>query len=244
VSLVLGLLVLVRRLLGAFAADLPRDTLLLTALASAAILSATRLLWRKHFPLKSAGRLTAGDLLVGWGSSAALLMLAIGCCYPANHTSDWLIWLPVLVADQFWRQSFFDAGHPEQAVALRVVHPDQPAEPLTEADNDADDVVQQLFRVRSESGSEEIYGTLRADFHRGQRTAVLHVGFCPPLTHRPEVEAEALGDPGYATVKTVQALAHGARLDVRLAAPAEDDCRVWIDMAARPVAHQSFAAGA
>ena len=100
-------------------------------------------------------------------------------------------------------------------------------------EEDLEEIVQQLFRVRDEQGHEVVYGTLRADFQAGQRTAVVHVGFCPPLSHLPEIEVEAV--PGSAArIRVVQAFAHGTRLEVRLPAPAEADCHAWIDMAAMP----------
>ena len=177
------------------------------------------------------------DQFVGWGSSLALAMLAVGCCYPANRTSDCLIWLPLLVADQFWRQNFFGAGLPTAPSMKSERQPTNTSEvSSTSAAQSPNhhDIVQQLFRVREDQGQEVIYGTLRADFQAGQRTAVIHVGFCPPLEYLPEIEAESL--PGQPTrIKVVQALPHGVRLDVRLSTAAEESCQAWIDMAARPI---------
>ena len=174
-----------------------------------------------------------------------MALVALGCCFPAYRNSDWLIWLPMLVADQFWRQSFFDAGDPILRLAGEPEKPEEDVDnqsstvefsaPTKSAQQRQEEIVQQLYRVRNEDGSELIYGTLRADFQTGQRTAVLHVGFCPPLPYLPEIEAEAL--PGSeARLKIVQALAHGARLNVRLPSTPTEDCHVWIDMAATPVA--------
>ena len=238
----IGLLIVARRLVGALDANLPRDAMLLTAVVMTALVAFARLAWRRAFPLKMYGPLQRswGEQFVGWGSSLGLALVAVGCCYPAYLNSDWLIWLPMLVADQLWRQSFFDAGHPlvrlaeepeeaDDETTMTFPEPAQSPQPLDE------EIVQHLYRVRNDDGSELIYGTLRADFQSGQRTAVLHVGFCPPLPYVPEIEAEAL--PGSeARLKIVQALAHGARLNVRLPSTPVEDCHVWIDMAATPVA--------
>jgi hypothetical protein len=97
-------------------------------------------------------------------------------------------------------------------------------------------VLQQLTRVRDESGVESVFGTLRAEFAAGQRHATLHVGFCPPLAGVPAVEADPADGPD-CTIKVVQALAHGARLEVRLAAPAVEACSVLIEMTAAPATH-------
>jgi len=274
----IGLLIVLRRFVWATAGDLPHGAMLLTAVVATASVAAIRIGWRQLFPLKKTPPfyLDSSDLnwdaIVGWGSSLALFLLAIGCCYPAYSTADWLIWFPPLVADQFWRQTFFDAGHPT-AHSLEITPAEYDAEfdaefdeelaatlafpiehdsvdhalevallknisPQTHDDteqnqNDAEEIVQQLYRVRDDQGQEIIYGTLRADFKAGQRTAVVHVGFCPPLPHIPQIEAES--HPGTsARINVVQSLAHGTRLDVRLPAPAEADRHILIDMAATP----------
>lgn len=237
VLLAVGALITGRRLLGAIESDLSPDAMLLTAIVAAIVISSTRIAWRRNFPLETPADLSTTDQLLGWGSSTALALLAIGCCYPANRTTDWLIWLPILVADQLWRQNFFDSGEPWVPSDLDQI--DWAAGPLPLAGPSPTDplptgnMVQQLYRLQDEQGCEVIYGTVRADFVAGQRTAVVHVGFCPPLSYLPEIEAEAL--PGLtAKVKVVQAMAHGTRLDVRLSAPASSDCQLWIDMAAQP----------
>ncbi len=242
-----GALIVGRRLAGALSQNLPLGMVLLTALVATAAASCTRIAWRRVFPLRQNHPLEDsrvnvwGGRLVGFGSSLALPLLAIGCCYPGSRTSEWLIWLPLLVADTFWRQSFFDSG----GTLLKLAEePDEGTEeiatirftdPVADKLSQAEEIVQQLFRVRDEDVGEVIYGSLRADFQPGERRAVLHVGFCPPVAHLPEIEAEPL--PGFdAKVKVVQALAHGARLEVRLPTPASESTHVWIDMAARPQA--------
>lgn len=237
VVLAVGLLLVLRRLTGDLTGRLPWGWMLLTAILATAALTSARIAWRRCFPLKLEQPLPPADMAVGWGSSAALILLAVGCCYPGYHNSDWLIWLPLLLADQFWRQSFFDSGHPELGIR-KPEEPDRSVALLSEADSNSasgevQDIVQQIFRLRNDAGYEVVYGTLRADFQPGQRTAVAHVGFCPPLDYRPEIEAEAL--PGKeARIKVVQALAHGVRIDVKLRNPAAEACHLWIDMAATP----------
>ncbi len=240
----IGGLFLVRRLTGALSADLTPQVMLLLALATAATLAFSRIAWRRSFPLETPEDLSFTDQVLGWASSAALLMLAVGSCFPANRTTDWLIWLPILVADQFWRQNFFDAGEPwapfsgEDEFDLPMSPTPAIANAPQPDNSELKNIVQQLFRLQDEQHHEVIYGTVRADFVAGQRTAVVHVGFCPPLTYLPEIEAEAL--PGsrlqgsLAKIKVVQALAHGTRLDIRLPVSATTDGQLWIDMAARP----------
>lgn len=242
ILLLVGALVLTRRLIGAFSNDLQPGAMLFVAIAATAAISFARIAWRRNFPLETPEDLTAFDKAIGWASSLGLAALAVGCCYPAYRTTDWLIWLPLLIADQFWRQTFFDAGEPwigdsasimgefpaaASSNSARTTH-------LPQDENPDENIVQQLYRLADEHGQQIIYGTVRADFVADQRTAVVHVGFCPPLSYLPEIEAEAL--PGsLAKIKVVQALAHGTRLEIRLPSPAEDDFFMWIDMAARPI---------
>jgi hypothetical protein len=102
--------------------------------------------------------------------------------------------------------------------------------------------IQRLVRVRDADGGEAIHGTLRADFVAGQRQATLHVGFCPPLQRAPVVEVE-VGDGPDAEVKVSQAFAHGARLEVRLAAVAEEDCCVIVELSAKAAALSEIGRG-
>lgn len=241
-----GVLFSARRMWGSLVEELPPHTMLITAVVTTALATFSRIAWRRIRPVRQT--LACGnnwtDQFVGWGTSIGLLLVAVGCCYPAYHNSDWLIWLPMLVADQFWRQSYFDAGKPGSDLEIAEVA-DVATTPLTipfpiatesneEVTADSQEIVQQLYRVRSDDGQELIYGTLRADFHPGQRTAVLHVGFCPPLPYLPEIEADPLPSSS-ARLKVVQAMAHGARLDVRLSEIPDTDCHLWIDMSATPV---------
>jgi len=245
----LGLLLVARRLAGALSEHLSLGAMLLTAIVTTVIANSARLAWRRSFPLPCAqqsnitsadGRFSKWDSLIGWGASLAVLLVAVGCCFPANRTSDWLIWLPLLVADQFWRQSFFDLGEPGRnftapSYNTLSVDPAMDMETNLEEEHSAleEEVVQQLFRLRDADGQEAIYGTLRADFQTGQRNAVIHAGFCPPLEYLPVIEAAPCAGPP-AQVKVVQAFAHGARLDLRLGQVAEHPCTVFVDMAALP----------
>jgi hypothetical protein len=256
----------------------------LTALFTTALVAYSRTAWRRARLAYNTQKKQADlghnpwsqlDRWVGWGSSLGLILLAVGCTYPADRVVDWLAWLPLLVADQFWRQSFFDGGKPIAPIsgdANGIRNAEMPATPLCAdvitppaanppaasrtgpfnplssskprdivplSDNLSDSLpsdhdeqlLQQLFRVRNAAGQETIYGTLRADFERGQRNASLYVGFCPPLARPPQVEAEPVDGPA-ATLKVVQALAHGARVDIRLDRPADGECHVLVDMAA------------
>ena len=86
-------------------------------------------------------------------------------------------------------------------------------------------------RNRQPDGGETIAGTLQAAFAAGQRTADLHLSFCPPLATLPTVEAETVEGPA-ARVRAVQVLSNGTRLEVRLDEPATEPTRVLVQVLA------------
>jgi hypothetical protein len=100
--------------------------------------------------------------------------------------------------------------------------------------------VQRLVRVREAGRTEIVRGTLRAEFAKGQRHVVLHVGFCPPLEGAPLVEARvedlagAKSQASEAEVRVVQAFCHGARLEVRLGEAAREAYAVMVSVSAKP----------
>ncbi|TWU21947.1 hypothetical protein [Bythopirellula polymerisocia] len=238
----LGVLLVVRRLGGAFTADLPRSALLLTAVVSTAIAGSARVVWRQIFPhqFETGYSFSWGDQLVGWGSSLALVMIMVGCSFPGEKLSDWLIWLPLLVIDLFWRQDFFDDGHPEYQAGLYLDDVVETEIDLLDSQSvgaatnslEQPECTQQIFRVREADGQEAIYATLQSEFQAGQRYATAYVGFCPPLPFRPAIEVDQTGGPA-ADIKIVQTLSHGARFDLKLAIAAECSTQVTIDLAAR-----------
>ncbi|MEM9660590.1 MAG: hypothetical protein AAF961_19670, partial [Planctomycetota bacterium] len=216
-------------------------------LVSGSAVFCIRRAWRRTFPHGQRKVARLAEQLVGWGGSAALALTALGCSYPGERNVDWLVWLPLLIADQFARQSFFDNGSPGKACAgsfstedasprtaqQRIGNVAEDHEPATTTDQDR--VIQQLFRVRTDEGDEAVDGCVQAEFAVGQRHATVHVGFCPPLIRMPTVVVETHDRPDVA-VKVVQALAHGVRLDLRLPEPADEASVVALDLSAIPSA--------
>ncbi|MBN2292817.1 MAG: hypothetical protein JXM70_10350 [Pirellulales bacterium] len=134
------------------------------------------------------------------------------------------------------RRLRIDAAHEP---ATQVV--EQPAtQPQTETDFDEStfdvppdrSVTQQVTRLQSSDGSEIMTGWLRASFEPGQRTASVHLAFCPPFSTMPSVEVEQVdGPPG--RIKTVQLLPYGARFDLKLFNDAEEPLDVLLQFTAR-----------
>lgn len=205
----LALFLVVRRMMGAFTVELPFLMLTVTALVAFAIVEGLRILWRHN--LLGA---TPYEWWIAWGSWLTLPLLALGL---STTPRDWLVWLPLIAADQFVSRGKFFTGFSSAKTAI-------PAQL-------ADDQIQQITRTRDAAGHETIHATLRADFQMGQRHATVYVGFCPPLATVPEITAEA-ADENVSECKIVQAFPHGVRIDLRLSSPAWDETRVTVYLTA------------
>jgi hypothetical protein len=242
--LAIGLLITARRIAGALTLDLGVGPLVVTLLVAALIVLGGRAAWR-HFDVAAAKDI---ELTFAWAGTAAIVLISIGCAWPGAESYAWLLPLPLLFGDHFSRVAFLNTRE-----ASRGVHPRGPSDaPVSDPHSNVVEAsgvpplaspfeggelegepLQQITRVRDAEGVESIHGTLHAEFAVGQRHATLHVGFCPPLEGQPMVEVEVIDGPD-ATVKVVQAFAHGARFELRLADAAEEPCRVAIEFAASP----------
>jgi hypothetical protein len=60
----------------------------------------------------------------------------------------------------------------------------------------------------------------------------MHVAFCPPFAATPEVKVSQIDGPEV-RIKTAQLLPYGARLDLKLAAPAEEPTSVTLRFSAQ-----------
>lgn len=88
-------------------------------------------------------------------------------------------------------------------------------EPIADDEQEvADESTTQWMTRRKEADGESIEGTVRVEFASGQREAVLHVTFCPPLSAVPEVEFECVDGEDW-QIKPEAALPYGLRIQVR-----------------------------
>jgi hypothetical protein len=93
----------------------------------------------------------------------------------------------------------------------------------------APEVEQQWVRSRNEQGREQIWAVLRVHFASDQRIEIAHVAFCPVLEDQFEIEAYVIDGP-VATVRVTSAKPHGARIEVRLAQPAQQQEVVTLEV--------------
>ncbi len=105
----------------------------------------------------------------------------------------------------------------------------------TSAAESTENVIGEMVRRREADGCEAIRGWVQADLAAGQRTAPVHVAFCPALAGMPNCEAEQVAGPP-ATIRVAQVLPYGARFDVKLDAPAPGPVTVRIEFSATAAA--------
>jgi hypothetical protein len=216
-ALAAGLLA-ARRLAGGFARPPDAAVLILTGAVAALAAFAARTLWRNHV---ERGPSSALDPLLRWGPSAALLALGLALTLPRAEPAALAVFWALLLGETWWSARETDERTAPPAAPRSPVDWAAVA-PLPEAElAGGENVLLQMTRVRDAERNEVLRGAARAEFQAGQRTAALHLAFCPPFAHAPELEAFQVEGPEM-RVQIGQALPYGARLDLRLhAAPAE-----------------------
>jgi hypothetical protein len=192
----LAMFLLVRRATGALLIPLPPLPLVATAIGLVAWVWAMRfVIWRLQIDRDTILPPRWEQVTALWLPQLTLMVFAVACSYPGRRLVDWLVWMPVVVVNsagpQFlarWRWAHADHAGLRAAPKRR-----SPLANLGETTALADDsgtLLQQLSRSRAADGHATVHGTLVAEFGSGERTAALHVAFCPPFELVPHVEAE------------------------------------------------------
>ncbi len=253
-----------RRVAGALST--PLDTapmLLVAALLAAAAVSA------RSAEQSLAKRRPAGpfDRFVAVGLSAALVAIGAALSLPGTSAGGLVLFWGVLAVEEGWawgparRRRVGGVGRRWPAVRRRVARilrravsrADRPASsarpnpspapvPVLEAPGD-EQVTQQLVRSTEADGSDRLSGWMRVPMASGQRSASVHMAFCPQFSRAPKVTVEQLEGPR-ARLKTVQVLPHGARVDLKLAGACEqrDSVVLRFSAQAEPIAADADAA--
>jgi hypothetical protein len=235
-----------RRLAGALSNPLDPVSLLAVALPVAAMAAIARIIGKSRLPgarkgrfetcrgvLLSASVLTTGAALSLNGTSLAGLVALWGILI-AEEAWAWRPGsFPGLPNLPRWRGPRF---RPVRVNAPQAVAPHSPADsddPIPVADGPPDETVtQKITRSQAADGTESISGWLRIPLAPGQRTANVHVAFCPPFPHTPRARVKQLDGPE-ARVKTVQLLPYGVRFDLKLTDPSESAAAVLLQFSAK-----------
>ena len=180
-------------------------------------------------------------------TSLAVVGLGAGLCLPGTPLSAMFLFCTLLLAEESWAW----ASHVRRCVEVEpgtgqapkrgqnyFSSPKNLARHPVSRENSSDpffapeEVTQQLTRSQAANGAEQLAGWLRLPFAAGQRTGNLHVAFCPPFASTPELTVEQIDGPE-ARIKTAQVLPYGARLDLKLAAAAEEPTAIVLQFSAR-----------
>lgn len=223
------MLLLTRRVTGALAQPLGGFSLVGVAGLGLVLVGAWRLGWQARGSRHS---YLAQAVPVLPGVSLFLLI----CVLSLPGTVNWalmLSWLAFFTCEAAWWWAAYSANKqlPARSRVSLSVPVDSTAE--AEAENcDAlvnGDVFQQITRSR-DGELEHISALLRLTFSAGQRVAVSHLAFCPPLAEAPELEAEVTDGPDAAvTLTNIQTF--GLRLELRLQEPVDETCEVMVEVA-------------
>lgn len=230
-------LVVARRLAGALLIPLTPASLVAASCLASASAVAVRAGWLHRTPASSF--FSWLDRVAMIWTSAVAVSLVVGLCLPGTPIAGVIAAGIVLSAEESWAWLWLRIRGRESLSVLPasvVSHAGAPAceTNILEAYSEesySEDIVQQLTRRCAADGSEELSGWLRVPVLPGQRTASAHVAFCPPFCATPEVAVEQLDGPE-SRIKMGQRLPYGARIDLKLASPAEEAASVLLQFSA------------
>jgi hypothetical protein len=206
-SLILAAAVLMERRVSGDLAN-PLDACWLAAVAIVAVLAA-RL---ARGPVRAVASPRPPITATSWSSTLACVVLASALSLPGSSPAGLTaLWAIVMAGEGGWWLS-------------RLRRRPAASEPA-----DRPWIVQQARRDRHRDGHERVTGWIRVDVAASQRVAQVHVAFCPPLEQAPTIELRQTGGPP-ARLKLGQALAYGARFELKL--PAPGPCSITLEYTA------------
>ncbi len=222
-----------RCLAGALNQPLSAATLIGVGIAAALTAEAVRLLER-HTNRQSAAKLPSAARK--WLPRLALPIIALSVSAPGSSKFGLAVLWLIIVGQEYvsWRKRPIarPADAPQRApvgaassLAEEFRRPPEAAPPAGWLDPA---VAQQIAYRRSAEGCAIAEGWLRANFVAGQRTAIVHVAFCPPFNLAPRVEVEPVDGPS-CDIRSTLVLPWGVRWEVRLLEPAAEAASVVVE---------------
>jgi hypothetical protein len=201
-------------------------TLLIKAIAT--VVGTSRLAIQLIRGLLLAANLTIGFALIAPASSPWSVglfgLIVVGAALSPTHRERYFrpkkakpLPCPEITIDQ-----------PHSAIET-TIEPPEKLSPLP-IENDPE-LTHQSIRRQDSSGRDIITGSLRTEIAPNGRLAHIHLAFCPAFPHHPTLEVrQSFGPP--ARIKTVQVLAYGARIDVRLSRAATETTPIGLEYTA------------
>jgi hypothetical protein len=233
-----GAWLMARRLTGALASPLHGGAIVVVGVCAVLCAAMSRLLGRSAVD----GAMGAIEAVRDWLPTIALALVATSAVIPGSSVVA-IVFLWTLVAAEETAAALFirlttDTRHPvkiriRQRLAGGVFN-----RRLASGNGShgpgafADDLRQRHTRQHATDGGEIVYGTLRAGFAAGQRTAIEHLVFCPLLAAVPRLLVAAVNEPDCA-VRATHSFRYGARLEIRLREPCDEPTEVLVRYEAR-----------
>lgn len=244
---------LVRRLMGAFAHPLAPAAMIVFSATITVLVAAVRALWRRISQLDTTSTRGGGLLLnvllslgvfclatsLSLPESGALPLGVFWCIVVAGELVGWSPYYGRLVRGFRTRRSNNRQPDDVTSPTIEVLSHEHSVRTLDEnemTDEEGEDdgfellppgVSQRMTRAREENGAEVMYGVLRCDFAAGQRQQNLHVAFCPPLERVPELTTDQIDGP-IVRIKPSMVETYGAGLEVKLQAPCNEPTCVQV----------------
>jgi len=242
-----------RLLAGALGQALDGSGVVVAAAMVGALAAGARLAWRFASPgqadLRSRARWAHAAVcasVLGWGAALSMVnapagaVVALWVILGAEEVWAWrgdvgLSRLAVLLQQR--GEGRRETGEGIAASLRRQVSGLQspipsPQPPASSLQPPAGDVVQQFVRRRAADGGERLSGWVRVALAPGQRSASVHLAFCPPFGRLPRVAVVQQEGPN-ARIKEAQLLPHGVRLDLKLGQPAETPTSLLLQITAQ-----------
>jgi MFS family permease len=222
-----------RCLAGALNQPLSAATLVGVGIAAALTAEAVRLLDRQSNRHSTAKLSSAARQ---WLPRLALPMIALSVSAPGSSKFGLaLLWLTIVGQEYVsWKKRPISRpGNPPYRAlgsaagtlfdeSRRLPERSPPADWLNPA------VAQQIAHRRSAEGSAIVEGWVRANFVADQRTAIVHVAFCPPFPDTPQIDVEPVNGPA-CDIRPTLVLPWGVRWEVRLVEPAAEAASVVLE---------------
>lgn len=225
-----------RRAASALQQPLEWPGLLLVGAVSAGAGVAARILARRPAPASS-GRAAPGTF--EWVVSLGLAAWGIALSPSGTSAGGLLVFWGILAGEEVWawrsalglaglpgwlrrgRGSEGTSASPVAAPSRKRVSDLRPPPP--------GDVTQEFVRSRQPDGGERLAGWMRVPLSPGQRTATVHLAFCPPFVRTPKITVAQQEGPT-ARIKEAQLLPYGARLDLKLTHAADAPATVLLEI--------------
>lgn len=220
-----AILLVWRRLAGALSSPLDLPAIVALAAVLAATAAAARLLMRQDHARRR-------HRLAEAAVSAPVVLLAAAASLSGTPVAGLILLWVAIAAEEvlaWWigprrTQPGLQPPAPSDPPLEMAKEPDtgEPVDEESEEEVPPGEILQQITRSRLADGGEILSGWLRVPLAAGQRSANVHLAFCPPFSQTPQLAVDQRDGPS-ARIRPIQILPYGARFDLKLAQSCASD---------------------